>query len=245
LPLQSEIKEYNATIEEYKREIEKIEKLFKLNNTPYSCEMVIEELKKKVKRLTKKDAPKNVVFEFIQQYIDDHKDTREVTSLKIYKSLKNHLQNYCKHTGKKVTFENIDYAFFQSFQKYLLQDKKDENGKVIPGLNNTSVAKQLSTVKTFLNYARKQGVEVSNKYKDFTIKREPMEVIALTNDEFERLYNMDLSNNKRLDETRDVFCFACATGLRYSDLDLLRREHIKEDEIKITVKKTKTYYLFR
>nr|WP_245542585.1 tyrosine-type recombinase/integrase [Segetibacter koreensis] len=38
---------------------------------------------------------------------------------------------------------------------------------------------------------------------------------------------------------RDVFCFACVTGLRYSDLNLLKREHIKKDEIKITVKKTK------
>jgi integrase len=52
---------------------------------------------------------------------------------------------------------------------------------------------------------------------------------------------MDLSENKRLAQVRDVFCFACTTGLRYSDLNQLKREHIKNDEIKLTVKKTRDF----
>jgi integrase len=38
---------------------------------------------------------------------------------------------------------------------------------------------------------------------------------------------------------RDVFCFSCLTGLRYSDLKQLKREYIKADEITLTVQKTK------
>ena len=49
-----------------------------------------------------------------------------------------------------------------------------------------------------MNYARKEGYQVSEKYKDFKIKRENPEVITLTNDEFEPLYNFDLTGNKRL-----------------------------------------------
>ena len=142
---------------------------------------------------------------------------------------------------KEESFDNIDYSFFQSFQNFLILDRIDVNGKTIKGLNNTTVAKQLSTVKTFLNYARKQGIEISNKYKDFKIKRETREVIALTNEEFETLFNLYLSGNKRLSQIRDVFCFACATGLRYSNLNQLRREHIKSDEIRLTVKKTRDF----
>ena len=52
-------------------------------------------------------------------------------------------------------------------------------------------------------------------------------------------FTWTLSENKRLAETRDVFCFACTTGLRYSDLYQLKQEHIKNDEIRLTVKKTK------
>jgi integrase len=71
------------------------------------------------------------------------------------------------------------------------------------------------------------------------IKQDTLEVIALTNEEFENLYNYDFSNNKRLAQIRDVFCFACTTGLRYSDLFQLKREHIKNGEIRLTVKKTR------
>jgi integrase len=239
LPTAKEISNINSDLLQLKMDASNIERNFQLNRITYSSQMVIDKLKEKYNSTTKKEARSNEVFDFMDRYINDHSTTREAGSLAVYKSVKNHLQNYCKTTGKKVTFENIDYNFFQSFQNYLLQDKTDSNGKFIQGLNNTTVAKQLSTIKTFLNYARTQGIEVSTKYKDFKIKKDSLEVIALTNSEFETLFNLDLSNNKRLAQTRDVFCFACATGLRYSDLNMLKREHIKNDEIRLTVKKTK------
>ena len=58
-------------------------------------------------------------------------------------------------------------------------------------------------------------------------------------EEFEKLFYLDLSNNKKFEKVRDIFCLACTTGLRYSDLAQLRREHIKEDRIRLTVQKTK------
>lgn len=58
-----------------------------------------------------------------------------------------------------------------------------------------------------------------------------MGVIALTQAEFDALYNFDLTNNKRLDQVRDVFCFSCATGLRYSDIAQLRQGHIQDGTI--------------
>ncbi len=239
LPTAEDIKENKQEMKEIINSIKNIEKMYRLNKVQYSSEMVLERLKSEKHSITKKEADTNVVFEFMQKYIDDHKNLREVGSLSVYKSVKNHLEGFCKATGNKVTFQNINYPFFQSFQAYLLQDKTDAKGQNIPGLNNTTIAKQLSTIKTFLNYAKKQGIEVTDKYKDFKIKRESLEVIALTNDEFLKLFNLDLTDNKRFAETRDVFCFACTTGLRYSDLEQLKREHIKQQEIHLTVKKTK------
>jgi hypothetical protein len=37
---------------------------------------------------------------------------------------------------------------------------------------------------------------------------------------------------------RDVFCFSCATSLRYSDLVQLRRDHIRHGAIHKTAEKT-------
>lgn len=235
----SEAKDINNDLDDLTKQIAAIEKRFEMDKIAYSAEMVIDKLKADKTPTTKKEAPSNILFDFIDKYIDDHKATREAGSLSVYRALKKHLQGYQRDTKKKVTFDKIDYSFFQSFQNYLLSLTKKVDGKLMPLLNNTTIAKQLSTVKTFLSYAKKEGVSVSDKYKDFKIKKETLEVIALTNEEFETLYYLDLAGNKKLAQVRDVFCFACSTGLRYSDLAQLKREHIKADEIKLTVKKTK------
>lgn len=234
-----EAKEINSDLDELTKGIEDIEKRFEMDKVVYSAEMVIDKLKANKSPTTKREAHSNILFDFIDRYIDEHKATREAGSLSVYKALKKHLQNYQQDTQRKITFDKIDFSFFQSFQNHLLSLTKTIDGKVMPLLNNTTIAKQLSTVKTFLSYARKQGVNVSDRYKDFKIKKETLEVIALTNSEFESLFYLDLSTNKRLAQVRDVFCFACTTGLRYSDLHQLKREHIKADEIRLIVKKTK------
>ena len=247
-PSAKEIDAVNTRLSSLKNDISEIETRLHLNKIPYTTEMVINELKYSVNHVTKSQTPSNEVLNFIDTYIEDHKATREPGSLSVYKSLKTHLQNFQKDKKVKITFDSIGHKFFQDFQNYLITPHKVLIPSKVPGkepksktvaLNNTTVAKQLSTIKTFLNYAKIQGLTINPQYKDFKIKKENLEVIALTNDEFELLYNMDLSNSKKLTEVRDVFCFACATGLRFSDLQALKREHIKKDEIRLTVKKTK------
>lgn len=235
----SEALTLNSNLQDLQKLIESIEQRFEMDKMVYSAEIVINRLNELEKPKTKKEAPSNILFDFIDRYIQEHSKTREPGSLTVYRSLKNHLEAYQQETKKKVSFDSIDYSFFQSFQNFLIGRTKLIKGKPLPMLNNTTIAKQLSTVKTFLNYAKKQGVTVSDKYKDFKIKKDELEVIALTNEEFETLFYFDLSNNKKLAQVRDIFCFACSTGLRYSDLDQLKRTHIKEDEIRLTVKKTK------
>lgn len=234
--LQSEINKVNDELNEITGTIRKIERRFDDNKLEFSPATVIDELIK-IRRPNNQKGSVNNVFDFIDQYITEHQTTRVKGSLSVYKALRTHLSNF----NKKVTFDKIDYQFFQAFQTFLVDKEiKDKAGKVIKTrLTNITAAKQLSTLKTFLNYAKVRGVIVSDKYKSFKIKQERLEVIALTNDEFENLLKLDLSANRPLDQVRDVFCFSCTTGLRYSDLKQLRREHIKADEIKITVKKTK------
>jgi integrase len=225
-----EIEGFNYELVSFRTEISKIEDRFKLDRKPYTCSMVIEKLKQDRMKTTAKESKSSVLFDFMTEYISANEATRAKGSLSVYKALKSHLEAFQKATGKRITFDSIDFQFFERFQGFLIKER---------GLNNTTVAKQLSTVKTFLNYAKARGIAISSNYRDFKIKREPLEVIALTNDEFETLYKLDLQSNKRLSGVRDVFCFSCVTGLRYSDLAQLKREHIKTDEIKLTIKKTK------
>ncbi len=230
LPTNFDIKQFNITLDSLGNTIQSIAARYELDGIAYSADMLLEQYKILVQPTTKTEEPKNLIFDFIDHYISINEPSREKGSMGVYKALKRHLEAFQKHSKRKIKFSEIDYAFFQTFQNYLIKHR---------AINNVTIAKQLSTLKTFLGYARKSGIYVPDGYKDFTIKRQKLEVIALTNNEFLSVYHKDLSNNKRLAQVRDVFCFSCATGLRYSDLEQLRREHITSSEIRITVKKTK------
>ena len=235
LPSAKEVDEINNTLIALRTQIKKIENRFDDDRIEYKASDVVKALEGN-KTKTKDEAPTNQVFDFVDKYIQDNKASREPGSMCVYKSLKRHLSEFEVSKKKKITFDEIDYAFFLEFQNFLINNRTKRNPN---GLGNVTIAKQLSTLKTFLNYARMQGIEVPDKYKDFKIKKESLEVLALTNDEFETLYHFDLSKNRKLDQVRDVFCFSCATGFRYSDLAQLKKEHIKDGEIRLTVTKTK------
>lgn len=226
-----EIKEVLDQLENLRNDVKNIEKRFEYNKQPYSGSDILKEIKSMGEGKTIKDETKDLLFNFMDQYIEDHQAIREPGSLSVYRSVKAHLKAFEIHTKTKVRFDTIDYTFFAKFQTFLINHRS---------LNNTTIAKALSTLKTFLGYAKRNGIKVADGYRDFTIKKEKLEVIALEQDEFDALLTLDLSSSKRLDQTRDVFCFSCATGLRYSDVAQLKREHIHNNVITITVKKTKS-----
>jgi integrase len=214
----------------------------------FSSEDVISMFKAKLgfKSTTSKGEPTNLVFDFIDQYILENSATRVPGSLQVYKSLRSHLMNFERSKGKRIKFADMDYSFFQSFQNFLITNTttkrfSDRKNGYVGGktLNNTTIAKQLSTLKTFLGYAKRYGVKIPDGYKDFIIKRQSLEVIALTESEFNQIRSLDLTHRPALDRARDVFVFSCMVGWRYSDLAQLRREHIRGDEVYLYVQKTK------
>jgi len=236
-----DVKEANDALNVLSARTGSIENKFIANGVLFTSEMVRERLSTGIETITKREEHKNFLFDFMDKYVQDHEATRAKGSLSVYKSVMNHLQAYQDETSDKVKFETIDYAFFQRFQTFLInRTKTDKAGKIRPMLNNTTIAKALSTLKTFLNYAKQQGIKVNETYSSFAIKKEKLEVIALTSEELDALLSLDLTNNKRLDKARDVFCFSCATGLRYSDVAQITWEQIKGDCIELVVKKTKS-----
>lgn len=231
-----QIDEFNNDLNLLKATVLKIERSF--HGKEISSKLVIEQLKAQSNPKLVKSEPRSLIYDFIDRYINENQQTRVKGSLKVYGTLKNHLKNFEVYRKKKVTFGEINYSFFQEFQAYLFQVERkvgEEKQKML----NSTIAKQIKTLKTFLTYARLQGITVDRSYEDFKVQKDEKDIIALTQDEFDQLYMADLSENKRLDRIRDIFCFSCATGLRWSDLENLEWHNIRGNEIIITVHKTR------
>lgn len=73
-----------------------------------------------------------------------------------------------------------------------------------------------------------------------TVEKET-DAIYLSENELAKIYNLKLSDDKELEEIRDIFIVGCYTGLRYSDLSTLSPEHIDVANETISLKQRKVH----
>lgn len=230
LMMAGEVQTFNTALANWRERIKSIENILP---KPFSSTDLTEYIKGEdaSNKRTKKEEPKNFLADFITFHIDSTKAISNAGSQKVYRTLVKTIKEYEKKKRTRVTLENADYAFMQSFYNFCVETKKY--------VNHTSI-KKLTCIKTMLKTAAvKYGYPTNTSYVNFSVQRDNLEVIALTEKEFNSIVELDLTGNKRLDRVRDIFVFSCATGLRYSDLENLKRENIKDGFIKIIVKKTR------
>lgn len=159
------------------------------------------------------------LHKFIKQFIEDSRKAKKEGIIKVYFTTWNHLKGYEKENSIKLNFNSINTAFNQSFTSYLFN----------LGLANNTVGKYIKTLKTFLNSATEQGLNKNLSFKKFKVFKKPTEyAIYLDETELDKLFNLDLSENKRLEKVRDLFIVACWTGLRYSDFSKLTADNMSE-----------------
>lgn len=240
----------NLDISNFERTIFNIEKRFSDDGIVYSHEMVIDQLKRIYKPLEQKEDPQVSVVKFIQEYTAGLNKLKEGT-IKVYIGLANHIKAYEEQSKAPAVFKGITLGWLKGFEAFLTKEKtlmrKARNKKTkvphkLKGMGNVTAAKQIATLKSIIKVARiEYKIEVNPDYEHYKASRGDgnFEVIALTQEELDAIYQYDLSEHpERLQHVRDVFCFSCATGLRYSDLKQFRWEHIRHGVIKMTAAKT-------
>lgn len=109
------------------------------------------------------------------------------------------------------------------------------------GLKNSTVKKQLEFLRRFLRWAFKHKYHTIDDFKHFApvIRIAQNELICLTEKELHRLQHFRVPVEKpSLFRVKDIFLFACYTGLRYSDILNLRYANVTDGHIAVTAHKT-------
>ncbi|MBC9795429.1 site-specific integrase [Sinomicrobium weinanense] len=219
--------EYNKKIEEIKTKFADLYRYIHLNGLSPSKEFIMEKIEN--------DGWANVNFSHdfftsFQEFIDINKTTKSERTIKGYVTNKNFLTAFEAFTGDKLHFESIDREFYEKLRDYAFEEREARNNYFF---------KIISVLKTFMNWAYERGYHENLAYQRFKRQEDETEVIYLTMDELMTLYNHDFES-KRLEHVRDVYCFGCFTGLRYSDIKQLRTSNIFDNHIRINVQKTRT-----
>lgn len=117
---------------------------------------------------------------------------------------------------KDIPIHQVDHNFVSDFHTYLKVDKK---------LSINSSEKLMRIFKRITTFAFKTGQTKCDPFALYTIKKVKTHRGFLTEDEFARFYHFQTANN-RLQRVRDIFVFACLTGMDYSTLSALKDENI-------------------
>lgn len=147
-----------------------------------------------------------------------------------HKTVRNHLESF----APSCRFSDVTKDFLLSFLRYLIREEK----------RNTTINKLLSYLRNFLTWAAGEGLYMGDQHLKFKPKLKGADgtyktVVYLTWEELMAVYNLEIPAGKHyLDRVRDVFCFLCFTGLRFSDVFNLSKVDVQRERIRVVTQKT-------
>jgi len=141
-------------------------------------------------------------------------------SLRVLRGFMLSFEMFCNDTGKQINFNDVTIDFYNDFVQFFYGRNCGAN----------YVGKHIKSLKTIMRQAREEGLHSNTEIdrKAFKTISEEVEHIYLTKVELQALFELDLSDNKHLQEVRDVFLAGCLTAQRYSDYSKINKSNIKE-----------------
>ena len=165
----------------------------------------------------------NLFYEFMESNSPNwsHASYRKIRTL--YKLLR----EYEDQSPIQLSFQSMDQKFLESFLAFCREK----------GYSYSTTYKSVNNLVWFLNWATGRGYNVYHDYRRFYKQMEPPESLDriplyLHWDELMRFKGL-VTENRRKERVRDLFCFMCFTGIRYSELIRLRKEDVDQGEVRI------------
>ena len=238
-----EYPEFNARMQFFESTINAVYRTYLLENnneypTPDQLKVLLDRAIKKVE--TKMDA----MFTFMgyyENFIESSKNGKRLqpqnakrystATIQIYNNTYNRLFEFQKWHKKPIDFKDIDMQFYNDFRHYLTE---------VLNLNPNTISKDIKTIKTVMNEATDRGYNTNLIFrnKGFVCPSVDSDAIYLNESELSEMSGLDLSSNPQLDNVRYTFLIACYTGLRFSDISKLTKDHFKNGYIEIAQSKT-------
>lgn len=220
----------NSFLIEYKTKLENWYLDFISNYQKYEYSFFCNELKRFLNASDDKS-----IFDYYNEYISYKENLVNKSTLKNYQTLKNLLNEFESNTQYKLSFDNINFAFFSKFQEFCINKK----------FSNNYIKKQISSLIAFMNYCKEMNYTKNENYLNFAskIKLEKPTTHTINYDEFEIIKNSS-NLNKTLQNIKDVFLFLCYTGFRINEVRMISKELIEKipntDFFKVTLIQKKT-----
>ncbi len=217
--------EFNSRLDEIQSKVIELNKVVLMNKVQLNDKFILD----RITNPNQLSADRKQFRAIFEEYLNAIRPNSEKGTIKGKTSPFNFIKNFEDERKKTLYLHSFNTTFFEEFRQYAFEEKQIEANYF---------AKIIATLKTFLNWAFEKGLTDNLDYKKFKAPEKEKEVIYLTKEELTSLYNYQFNSDK-LSHVRDIFCFSCFTGLRFSDVISLKPAHIIDKQIVKTIIKTK------
>jgi len=177
-------------------------------------------------------------------YHREHGQERlKASTLIHYRVTERYLERFllAKIKAKDINLHDINYRFVVDFETFLRTYKSKDHPQP---LKNNGIMKHIIRLRKMINLALKLEWMAKDPFANYKMKFDKVEKECLNKHELERLEKKTFTVD-RLDFVRDLFVFACYTGLAYVDVANLTADHIvtgndNESWLKLNRQKTTT-----
>ena len=170
------------------------------------------------------DATSKTLKDVLEHHNNTMGEVLKPGTLKNYGATEKYLLDYLVkgHKTSNIYLKNISYQFVTGFDSFLRR-QKDKTGK--KQLSNNGIMKHLERFKKLINLAIKLGWMEKNPFRDFKMKFEKFDRAYLNQRELNFIEETRFAR-ATLETTKDIFLFACYTGLSYIDVKNLTQENL-------------------
>lgn len=212
-----DIDDYQMLIDMKRNEINEVFKFYRLANKPLTIEIFKAEIDNVKSRLDFIEFwKKKIQSRFDEQLISKQTQKNNNSSLKMLLNFK-----------KSLLFKDINKKTIEDFRNFIRR-QTSPTGK---HYRINTIAKYLSDLKTYLEFARQEGIVFENPFQDIQIQTAKGSIIYLNHAELIKLW--EYFGDKTIPENHKIvlrpFLFACFCGLRHSDLERITWREIRQN----------------
>lgn len=213
--------ECNVWLDKIEADIKSVFREFNLDGVFPTTEVIKDKINARLFNKVNDRIPS--LFKFIESYIQECTKIKNSNTVKTYVTTYKHLLSYAQLQKINLDYSSISLDFYNSFLNYLMHEAK---------LSQNTIGKHIQVLKTFLNEATDRGYNKKMEFRGRKFKRpnELVESIYLNKEELDKISNLDLTKDPKIERVRDLFLIGCYTGLRYSDFTSIKPENIKTGE---------------
>ena len=164
-------------------------------------------------------------FDVYLNFMEDGMKRWNTGTYRKVKTIFTHLREFEQWSGNRLAFTAMDEVFIKQFSDFYREK----------GNRPSTTRKAVNILVWFLNWATENGYNVNREYRRFYKDLEKgaeilQKPLFLKWDELRMLNELKLES-KRTERVRDLFCFICFTGLKFSELQALRKEDVLDNEL--------------